>query len=209
MLPSRSAHIHTRLHTRKRYITTVQETRYSSSRFRGLLDEEPARTPTALRYFYAVRRGPPSWLFVFPSPSVPTFSRGSRTGTGDDEMPFVITYCADARGSRRVVVPLVFALPVSLAHALSALPKSLFLFSFSIASRPFFLLLQRGVAGRLVEHSRVPLPRAERCPVFIPNVDGSNGRDATRHRVCFFFRKSIVRAGEFSASRVLWGDQKI
>lgn len=34
--------------------------RYSSSRFRGLLDEELARTPTALWYFYAVRRGPPS-----------------------------------------------------------------------------------------------------------------------------------------------------
>lgn len=34
--------------------------RYSSSRFRGLLDEELACTPTALWYFYTVRRGPPS-----------------------------------------------------------------------------------------------------------------------------------------------------
>lgn len=46
--------------------TTGTRLRYSSSRFRGLLDEKLARTPTALWYFYAVRRGSPSDLLAIP-----------------------------------------------------------------------------------------------------------------------------------------------
>lgn len=194
------AHIHTHIHE-----TTVQETLYSSSRFRGLLDTR-SRLARPRPFDIFTRLG------VVPGPLVtlrPSLRSLVRVQNGNGRRRDAVCYNLLRRCAWRrvvVVVPLVFALAVSLAHARarSRGPSRIsfflsFFFPFHHRARraPSSCCYNEGWLGGLGRARRVAFLRSPArltiCSVFISNADGSNDRRCNASSfVCCSFRESIV-----------------